>query len=66
MWDCVQTVEYDNMKETSLQIHTVLYLYFACKGKEYVERIGNYHFKEIAQGQVGYFLPANLLCPFPG
>ena len=44
MQDCEQAVELDNLKETSSKIHTVLYLYSACKAKEYVERMGNYHF----------------------
>ena len=44
MLDCVQAAELYYLKETSAKICTVLYLYSACKGREYVERIGNYHF----------------------
>ena len=36
IWDCVQATELDNLKEKYSQIHRVLYLYSAYKGKGYV------------------------------
>ena len=34
MHDCVYTEELDHLRETSLQVHTFVYLYATCKGKE--------------------------------
>ena len=34
IWDYTHAGKPDNLKETSSQIHTTLYLYSACKGKE--------------------------------
>ena len=34
MHDCVHTDELDHQKETWSQVHTLVYVYAACNGKE--------------------------------